>query len=328
MNLWNVDNLGNTASALWKHVKDYFWTADTEKGLIDYHLSIIGEETLSADCDVTDHYVESNNAYQDQIALKPKVFTIQGEVGELVWYQRDPVQQGLGQLAQRLEGVISFLPLRSKSFNQMKSKVMRAAQWVDTASNVLSKINTLSSTQGNAQTQAYENLVAIRDNRYPVSIQTPWGIGVSYVITNLKFTQPKETKDKTFISITFKEFRTTHIEAVPFDSAKYQGNAVYENQPKVDNGNTTGADASIPKETVVEDAPRAEIEKCSVFADDDVQYSLTFDDKTKEISVFNTSDGEAVSAGSPSYYLAIDAGRAQCETEISHWQNLGLELDK
>lgn len=248
----------NLLASLKTHFQEYFITGKTDDGIIDLKLDIIGDETLTADSDVTDHYVESNIAYQDQISLKPKIYTVNGEVGELVWYQRDSVSQAIGQVAQRLEGIISFLPIRSKSFNQMKTKAMKAAQWIDTASNAVSKLSNLYSrltgtdeqglgifeTQTNQQ-QAYIYLLQFRDNRQVISIKTPWGILKNYVITNIKFTQPKETKDKSVISITFKEFRTTSVGKVEFDAKKYQGNAVYENEPKVDNGKTYGNDVSI-----------------------------------------------------------------------------------
>ena len=257
LSLTNIKNL-------WKsHIQEYWINAadDKEWQMFDLKLDIVGDETLNADCDVTDHYVESNTAYQDQIALKPKIYTITGEIGELVWYQRNPVSQTLGQVAQKLEGVISFLPIRSRSFNQMKNTVMKASQWVDTASNAVQKLSSL--TRGvvgtftqdgeekniegalSRQAQAYLILLSYRDNRIPLSIRTPWGILKSYVITNLELKQPKESKDKSLINITFKEFRTTSIRTVPFDSKKYQGNAAFENQPKTEQGVSSGAVASI-----------------------------------------------------------------------------------
>lgn len=249
--LANIKNIENAWEGIKSHVAEYFLIGTNQKGDGKYPLGrlkmdIIGEETLTADCDVTDHYVESNTAFQDQISLKPKIFTIQGEVGELVWYQKDQDEQGLGQVAQRLEGVISFLPIRSKSFNQMKAKAMKAFQWVDTASNALSKLNTLTDglSEGKQQS-AFVHLCQYRDERQILTIKTPWGLLSGYVITNLKFTQPRDTKDKTYISITFKEFRTTSVSTVPFDSAKYQANAAFENQPKVNNGKTSGEDVSL-----------------------------------------------------------------------------------
>lgn len=248
----------NLLESIKTHFNEYFITGSTKDGIIDLKLDIVGEESITADCDVTDHYVESNTARQDQISLKPKEYTIHGEVGELVWYQRDSVSQAIGQVAQRLEGIISFLPIRSKSFNQMKTKAMKAAQWVDTASNAVSKLSNLYSTLVGGeyetytnQQQAYMYLLQFRDNRQVISVKTPWGILENYVITNLRFSQPKETKDKSQVSITLKEFRTVRLgEATKFDASKYQGDAAFENQPKVDNGTTSGTDESISQEEV------------------------------------------------------------------------------
>lgn len=243
----SVDNF----KAIWKkHIQEYWITPDNSP--LNLKLDIVGDETLRADNDVTDHYVESNEAYQDQITLRPKVYTVNGEVGELVWYQREPTAQKLGQVAQKLEGVISFLPIRSKGFNQMKKTIMKASQWVDTASNAVTKLSSLVGGLLNGETspltrqqQSYLYLLQLRDFREVLTIETPWGILKSYVITNLEFRQPKETKDKTYISITFKEFRTTSIRTVEFDENKYQGNAALENQPKEDQGKTAGQNDSI-----------------------------------------------------------------------------------
>lgn len=252
----NDISFANVKTIIKEHILEY-WISPVKSG-IDLHLDIIGDETFEADCDVTDHYVESNEAYQDQITLKPKVFTINGEVGELVWYQNNPVSQSFGQVAQKLEGVMSFLPIRSKGFNQMKKTVMKASQWVDTASNAVTKLASLIGASGynpdgtngklapmTRQQQAFVWLTFFRDRRMPLDVRTPWGLVESYVITDLEFKQPKETKDKTLISITFKEFRVTHLEPVPFDEEKYQGNAAFENQSKVDQGKTEGENVSI-----------------------------------------------------------------------------------
>lgn len=276
--------------ALKSHISEYFIVGEGTKGIANLRMDIIGDETLTIDSDVTDHYVESNTAYQDQISIKPKIYTVSGEVGELVWYQKDSASQIFGQVAQRLEGVVSFLPVRSKSFNQFKDKAMKVAQWVDTASNTASKISNLwnSATTGSIshQQQAYQELLAMRDGRKPVTIKTPWGILENYVITNLKLTQPKETKDKSLISITFKEFRTVSISTVKFDPEKYQGNAAFENQPKIDNGKTSGEDASISKETTEGDVRKykAPVEY------ENKWYTMEWDRENQQLEVFE-SDG-------------------------------------
>lgn len=243
-------SFNNIKDSIKEHISEYVITGSLGKEVTDLKLDIVGEETLSFDSDVTDHYVESNIAYQDQISLKPKIYTINGEVGELVWYQKDVSNQLFGQVAQRLEGVISFLPIRSKSFNQAKKAVMKAAQWVDTIDNAVTKLKNLVPSKTNQQ-KAYEMLLQLRDARKPINIKTPWGVLENYVITECKITQPKETKDKSQITISFKEFRTVSLnKTVPFDRSKYYGNAAFENQPMENNGKTSGTDESISTEII------------------------------------------------------------------------------
>lgn len=292
----------NQLDALKNQISQYFIVGEGTKGIANLRMDIIGDETLSVDSDVTDHYVESNTAYQDQISLKPKIYTVSGEVGELVWYQKDSASQIFGQVAQRLEGVVSFLPLRSKSFNQFKDKAMKVAQWVDTASNVASKISNLwnSATTGSIthQQQAYQELLAMRDGRKPVTIKTPWGILENYVITNLKFNQPKETKDKSYISMTFKEFRTVSVATVEFDPEKYQGNALYENQPKTDNGKTSGENKSVSKpmsevEDMSEDLGSSlDIGDYDVYEQETEDFGCGYSYSEDKIDYFTKSDGK------------------------------------
>lgn len=314
---------GKQLQALKDHVKEYFIVGQGTQGLVNLRLDIVGDESLSADSDITDHYVESNIAYQDQISLKPKIYTIQGEVGELVWYQKDSASQVFGQVAQRLEGVVSFLPIRSKSFNQMKTKAMKALQWVDTASNAVSKIsNLMSGSFGSVthQQQAYQELVAIRDGRKPVNVQTPWGILKDYAITNLKLTQPKETKDKSIISITFKEFRTTSISKVAFDASKYQGNAVYENAPEVDNGKSPGNDNSISEEVIEKDAKKyityVKLDETNVQLDKPWYFKMEWTPNTDELRVYY-DDNTLVTKEYAIYPHVIDAAKKRIANNIS-----------
>lgn len=309
--------------AIWKkHIQEYWITPDNSP--LNLKLDIVGDESLRADNDVTDHYVESNEAYQDQITLRPKVYTVNGEVGELVWYQREPTAQKLGQVAQKLEGVISFLPIRSKGFNQMKKTIMKASQWVDTASNAVTKLSSLVGGILNGETspltrqqQSYLYLLQLRDFREVLTIETPWGILKSYVITNLEFRQPKETKDKTYISITFKEFRTTSIRTVEFDEKKYQGNAALESQPKEDQGKTAGEDVSLPKETKTNDEGQIE-QDCVATDAEGTSYEYIYNKELdpNNVDIIKTlPDGtsDVVQPNTPEYYRSYSLGWGQCE---------------
>lgn len=303
------------------HIKEYFITSPVDG--IDLKLDIIGDESLSVESDVTDHYVESNSAYQDQISLKPKIYTVSGEVGELTWYQRDSSSQTVGQVAQRLEGVVSLLPIRSKGFQQMKNTVMKAAQWVDTASNIYDRFDSLTPIT-NKQMQAYNYLLSWRNIRLPLTVKSPWGILENYVITSLKLTQPKETKDKTIIQITFKEFRTTSVSTVEFDESKYQGNAAFEREPNVDNGKTAGDDRSISRQVTKNDLNNPfHTTSVETLPNDEYIATVTDNVDTYQIWYSNTEHNIMITDGvkilnknAPEYLNPIRAGAESIKTSI------------
>lgn len=237
------DTLKKGMEAVKKTVKTYFIKP---KGADDYiFMDIIGEQKMKLESDVSDHFVESNVAYQDQISLKPMYFTVSGEVGELVYYQTDKVQTNVGYVAQKLTNVASFLPSVSKTFNQARDKVLKALQWVDTADNLYTRLSHLN-PDANKQQKAYLYLLSWWQQRTPIDVvESPWNTLQNYVITNVEFTQPKDTVDKSYITITFKEFRTTDLKVTKFDAKKYQGRAGFQKAPNVEQGQTTGRKSTL-----------------------------------------------------------------------------------
>ena len=307
---------GNELKALWQdHIKEYWITSPTDN--IDLKLDIVGEEVLTAENDVTDHFVESNIAYQDQIASKPKTYTINGEVGELVWYQRDSLSQKVGQVAQRLEGVISFLPKQSRGFQQMKKKAMKIAQWVDVGSNIFDRFSDLTPDM-TKQEQAYKWLLFWRDVRLPLTVKSPWGTLENYVVTSLRLTQPKETKDKSYISITFKELRLSSVTTVEFDADKYQGVAGLENEPKVEGGTTPGADAGVENEDGI----------CTVKLEDETLINAVYDEEDKSLLLVDKASGQVLNPFTLDYEEAITKVFQECGESIGDLEIHGWGFDK
>ena len=74
----------------------------------------------------------------------------------------------------------------------------------------------------------------------PINVYTPWTDLSNYVITNIKLTQPKETKDKTLISISLKEFRNADYKTVAFRAKDYQNRLQDQKAPNIEQGQTSG----------------------------------------------------------------------------------------
>lgn len=233
-------------------VNSYFIQPTDEIGIGGVKLDIVGEQTLTMESDVSDNYVESNTSYQDQISLKPIIYTIQGEVGELKYYQKNAAETYTGYVTEKLSDIASFLPTVSDKFYQVSDKALKLAGMVDSADNIITQLakmdfkiketedgekETVYHTQ---QQVAYLALIELRNARAPINVDSPWTVLQNYVIQNVKLTQPERTKDKTYITITLKEFRTTDLQTTAFNSSDYQGRLGYQKTETVDQGNTTG----------------------------------------------------------------------------------------
>lgn len=243
-------------------VSHYFFKPDKKTGIGGIRLDIVGEQKLSMPTQSTDHYVESNISYQDQVSLPPIVYDIQGEIGELVFYEKDSVQTQVGYVVDKLTPLVSFAPSVSRSFRQAANMALEIAGMVDSVDNIVTQLAKLgfeqkiNSTTGETETTyltqqqvAYLGLISLRNARQPIDITTPWSDLHNYVITKCDLVQPKETKDKTLISLQLKEFRTTDLTLVPFNKKDYQNRLEDQKAPVVNQGQTNGVLRSFLRNT-------------------------------------------------------------------------------
>lgn len=228
--------LENNLERLKKNIQATFHKPD-ENGFII--LDIVGRETMSFNSDVTEYYVEDNTYYNDQISIRPKVYTLRGEVSELYWYEKESRQTDIGYVNQKLMPIAEFAPIRSLASQQIMDKITQVQQLVQSFDNMYSRLQKINPDM-NHQQLAYAYLSTIYEGREPIEISTPWTKLKSAVITNIELVQPERTRDKTEITITFKEFRTAQIGYIPYDKSDSQGRAQENLAPEVDNGLAQG----------------------------------------------------------------------------------------
>lgn len=230
----SVENIFNTA-------KDWL-LEPRDEDIKDLHLHIYGNETMTLTADVTDNYVENNIAYQDHIALKPKVFTVSGEVGELTWFKNDKSNSIIGAVAQKLVPVVSFLPPISQKASSIQDKAMKIIGVVDSLDNFANRVwDLLSNDDVNTeQKKAYKYLMMLWKRRVPIDIRTPFGKISNYVIQSVEFTQPDRTVDKSQVKISFKEFKTVIEKRRRVDKNKLQGRKSAQQAGKQNKGTTSG----------------------------------------------------------------------------------------
>lgn len=206
---------------------------------------VYGTESMNLQADVTDNYTENNIAYQDHIALKPRVYTVSGEVGELTWFKNDEENSIIGAVAQKLQPVVAFLPPISKQAKVAQDKALKILDLVDSLDNFATRtINSFGFNDQNPalteQQKSYNYLLKLWADRKPINIITPWSKLSNFVIQNIEFTQPERTKDKSQVKISLKEFREVKTKRVGFNLENYQSRAFQQKAEKVVNGYTTG----------------------------------------------------------------------------------------
>lgn len=219
---------------------------ETKYKIEDVELDIIGDEKITLENDVTDNFVETNVAYQDQISVKPIVYTISGEVGELVYRKNDNDNSILAALPDKLGFVSSLVPKTTKKVNQVRNKLIKVANFVSSIDNFIGRMANLFGSS-DFQSKAFQRLVKLRDERTPIAIQCPWGLLDGYVITKLEFLQKGDTTEKTYITISFKEIRTTSLYPAKFDETKYNGIEKQMRNPLKEAGQTNGNEISFNK---------------------------------------------------------------------------------
>lgn len=185
-----------------------------------------GEQTVSLESDITDHYVEDNTAVQDQIALKPEIITTQGFIGEL--NDVPPAFLKPLQLAsQKLTTIGSYTPQLTTTALLAYSEALFLYQTA--ASAVNSAVSTVESVGGffgastgqnvigsnglteggiqNEQQAAFQKFYVYWKNRYLFNVQTPWAVFQNMAITKLRAVQDAETNVISTFEVTFKMIR-------------------------------------------------------------------------------------------------------------------------
>ncbi len=73
-----------------------------------------GENTITLESDITDHYAEDNTALNDQIALRPELITTHGFIGELNDISPE-ILDPLKLLAEKLTVINAYTPVLSET---------------------------------------------------------------------------------------------------------------------------------------------------------------------------------------------------------------------
>ncbi len=196
-----------------------------------------GEQTVTLDSDITDHYVEDNTAIQDNIALRPEIITTHGFIGEL----NDVPPAGLNilqSISNSLTTIGAYVPnisataliayteafqLYQVGANAVSSGVSAWQSLNPSGEAVVDGTaitNTGKFTQSRQQI-AFQQFYGYWRNRTLFTVQTPWAVFTNCAIKNLRAVQDAETSMITDFEVSFKLIRSAQTLTVTTQGRLY-----------------------------------------------------------------------------------------------------------
>lgn len=190
-----------------------------------------GEQTVTIESDITDHFVENNTAIQDQIALRPELVTTHGFIGELTDIA-PPALSTIKSIADKLVVIDAYTPVLSvtallayaQAFQIYQLAINAAHAAVSAFSsitgtgngqNVVDATSITNQPNQNKQQVAFQQFYGYWRNRTLFTVQTPWAVFLNMAIKSLRVIQNEETRVITDFEITFKMIRTAQTSTVP-----------------------------------------------------------------------------------------------------------------
>lgn len=190
-----------------------------------------GEQNLTSECDIPDHFLEDNKAYQDQIAIKPVLYTSHGFIGEL----NDVVPDFLKPVkfvANKLTAISAYEPALTTTALIAYSEAFFLYQVAANAANaaVAAWATLTGGETQNKQQIAFQKLYGYQQERRLFTVQTPWAVFQNMALFKLRAIQDDTTNVITDFEVTFKQMRFAVTETGPagfLNSAvsKFQGQA-------------------------------------------------------------------------------------------------------
>lgn len=217
-----------------------------------------GDDDVSQDSEITDHWVESNTAVQDHIGIKPVQITLKGVVSELTFSRTlatslitalTSVENALSQadayLGKYTPGTTQTL---LATITQAQSIAVQIEQAAARTSQIASFFVTPLTTK---QQQAYATLSSLQLARVLFTVYTPFQVFANMAIEHFDISQPGWTKTQSNLTVRMKQLQfTDNISQATFGT-QFGGRASVGYQPSIANGLTSGIQSSIDKVTSV-----------------------------------------------------------------------------
>ena len=284
-NKFSVEFAKKVVADMWKQYVDIDKaTVEVGKNSVSidesFTFHIVDREQVEMECDITNHYVDTNRPVQDHIAWKPLKITLQGKIGEYFNSIAENMEHSHSVAYYQVMGVInSYLPKNTDFavIRKLKSAVSRLTggnKIINTIANTLTSeaygvlLNAIKQLNYDLitpfqeqvqieranQTQAYLTLQGLWMAGLPVRVKTSWQEYDNMIITSVKPLRDNNA-DITEFTVSFQKLNTTVSLVTDIKIAK-ERTAQQKSEP-VNNGKTSGVSfdldyaKSLPKVTPI-----------------------------------------------------------------------------
>lgn len=240
------------------------WKNDTSRLSPALLFNYEGEQSVSMQSDITDHFIENNTVIQDQIGLRPVRVTVHGFIGELNDIAPAALQP-LKTLAEKLVSIGAYTPQLSVTallaYNEAQFLYSTAATFANSAvatwstitggggESVINGSGVQSQPNQNKQQLYFQQFYGYWSNRTLFTVQTPWAVFQDMAIESWRAIQDADTRVISDFEITFKlmRFAATSLASTGlYDNNNFQGRASSQGADEVDQGTSTLKPASLP----------------------------------------------------------------------------------
>ena len=228
-------------------------------GIGGFELTIREDESIKLENSITDYYAEDNSSLQDNIALKPLTFTINGIVAEK--YQDVRVSSSIaGQYMSVLAPALQLVPdigsfLLEKAF-VIEAMIGELMSTINTGLDVINEMLKPENDSGEEQQQenqseptnqqkAFIFFYSAYKSRELFEVALPWCTINNCAIESVEMTQPASTRMLSTLKITFKQMNFASTESTVGGSSIGRRNAQASKTPatNLSNVSDTGTDS-------------------------------------------------------------------------------------
>lgn len=193
------------------------------------------DNLVSLQSDITDYLVEDNTVRNDQIAIKPEIYTVRGFIGEVKIVQDDALRD-IRTARDKLLLIQSYVPELAigaiRAFNAAEQTLRLANQLAQGFNNFFGSSE--NSIQNNQQ-KFYQKIQNYWQTKTLFTIQTPWSIMDDMAIQSVRVSQDEESRFISDFELTFKKIRFSRTR---FDSDNQKsGRLQTQASKKTNNGN-------------------------------------------------------------------------------------------